>query len=237
MLPFYTGKLAFEDFMHLKEEMQEFSVLFQDYASEATSSLHKSKQQHYTIIRELSQQRKRLEEEKISILSKIRQNTDLRNANLNNIKIKQDKVHALAEQLQDLRKAKASLQNDINEAKFDMERLERSYSEVQKTMSIQNKKDLEDLAKYETYTGLQVEAVANDHLKIKFTNINVNNGDDEVYCHLYVGGEDYKIGKSFPALSAEQTKLIEEDLNRHGEIMLFLKQVRNKLRSLQRKGQ
>ncbi|WPK26231.1 hypothetical protein PUMCH_003580 [Australozyma saopauloensis] len=236
MLPFYSGKLSFEEFLRVKEEMQELSVQFQDYASLTYSALHKAKQQHILATRELALQRKKLKDEEALIKSQNEQNKATREANLNSLHVKQEKVAALATQLQNLKNTKKALENEIDEAKFDTTRLERSFSEVQQNMIVQNRKDNEELAKYEAYMGLQVEAVANDHLKFKFLNAGGSSTDEEIFFHLYVGGEDYKIGESSPALSAEQTSILEADLNSHGEIMLFLKKIRSVLKTNLRKS-
>lgn len=233
MLPYNAG-LPIDDIATLQAEMKQFSAEFQSYASLTTASLHKSKQEHNIIIRELNHQKKKLQDEKLALIETTRENEETRNSSLQSLTAKQEKVHALADHLQSLQETKLELQREIDEARFDVERLERSYSEVKKNMSVQNRKDFEELTKYEAYMGLQVEAVANDHLKFRFSNINANSVDEEVYCHLYVGGEDYKVGESSPVLSAEQTRSIEADLNQHGEIILFLKQVRNILKAASR---
>lgn len=231
MLPFYSGRRNFDEFSKIKDDMQKVSVQFEDFLSSKSMALHKAKQQHNALIRELAQQKKKLQDEKNSIKAANEQNENTKAGNLQALKHKQQKVDELLEELLDLRESKMDIQTEIDEVKFDIERLERSFNEVQENMSIQNKNDLEELSRYEAYTGLKVEAVANDHLRFRFSNINPNDANEEVYCHLYVGGEDYKVGESHPPLSAEQTLQIEADLNRHGEIMLFLKQIRNILRS------
>lgn len=211
--------------------MQKISVQFEDFLSSKSMALHEEKQQHNSVLRELVQQKKKLEERKKLIKVTSEKIEDTKMANLLALNYKQLKVEELLEELLDIKETKAELQSEIDEMKFDIERLERSFNEKQESMSIQNKNDFEELSRYEAYTGLKVEAVANDHLRFRFFNINPNNAIDEVYCHLYVGGEDYKVGESHPPLSAEQTLQIEADLNRHGEIMLFLKQIRHILRS------
>lgn len=229
MLPYNAGP-SLDDIATLQAEMKQFSTEFQNYTSVTTFNLHKLKQEHNLIIRELNNQKKKLLDENKSLIGKITEINETRDSTLQSLSSKQEKVHALAEQSQALQEMKKDLQKEIEEARIDLERLERSYSEVRKNMSFQSRKDFEELTKYEAYMGLKVEAVANDHLMFKFSNINSNSVDEEVYCHLHVGGEEYKVGELFPALSAEQTRSIEADLNEHGEIILFLKQVRNALR-------
>lgn len=230
----YNATLPIDDIANLQAEMKQFSAQFQNYASQTSSSLHKTKQDHNITIRELTHQKKKLQDEKLALIKKTRQNKEARDLTLISLTGKQDKVDALAEHLQILQKTKSELLREIDEARFDVERLERTYSEVKKIMSVHNRKDYEELTKYEAYMGLKVEAVANDHLKFRFSNINANSVDEEVYCQLYVGGIDYKVGESSPALSAEQTRSIEADLNQHGEIILFLKQIRSLLKAASR---
>ena len=234
MLPFIPATLAFDEFPKIKDEIQQLTRQFQDYISENTSLLHQAKPQHNSVIRDLAQQKRSLEEEKNLLLQKINLRTDSVNEHFVSLEHKHSKVEGLAQDYEDLMQTKESLQKQVEETEMDICKLERSADKIHESVNTKSMKDIEELDRYELYTGLKVEAVAEDHLRFRFSNINPNGIGEAAYCQLFVGGEFYQIVESYPPLGAEQTSTIEEDLNKNGEIMLFLKQIRNGLKDASR---
>lgn len=232
MIPFYSGRLSFEDFVLLKEQMQELSTDFQKWASKTSSLVHHAKQEHNPRMRELTQKKNKLAIERAALLLKLRQHEETEETSKKSLKDKREMIVSLTDQLHKAENTKKELQIQIKEAREETEALEKSYEEIKKNIAMRNEDGLDVLSRYETYLGFRVEAVAEDHLMFRFFNIDVNDLDREVSCNLFVGGEDYKVGLSVPKLTAEQTQLIEADLNEHGDIILFLKHIRTILKNL-----
>lgn len=223
-------KPPLEEFEDVKQQMEKFSLQFNALVLERKSSILTSKQQHVTKVNELERRALTLREEIETCRVKKDKTADIINLTLEDLRTKQVKVDGLTRQLESLKESKDSLQKEVDAMKEEVSRLEESLKHARKNLNEQVSKDSDELTKFEMYLGLKVEAVDIDLLKFKFVNIDSNDIDKEVWCELFVGDDDYKIGRTFPLLPREQITKIQDDFNARGEFVIFLKVMRCALR-------
>lgn len=225
-----ASKLSLEDFEQVKTEMEEFSLRFNNLILEKKSQVLNSKQQHINNFNELERKIHNLKLEIKANNVRKQKSAKVIGDTFDDLRAKQSKVEEMNEKFQTLSEEKQTLEKEIDALKSHVNGLEELLKSSQKNLSEQLAKDIGELTKYEMYLGLRIEAVDIDLLKFKFTNIDPNDIDKEVWCELFVGEEKYKVTGTSPSLLSQKVKQIENDFNRHGEFILFLKDMRVILR-------
>lgn len=225
-----ANKLPLEEFEDVKNQMESFSLRFNNLILEKKSSVLNSKQQHINKVNELERRIQKLRSDIEASEVRKEKTVKMISETLEDLRAKQSKVEEMKEQLQTLTESKKTLEADIDALKTEVAQLEELLKYSQKNLNEQLAKDIGELTKYEMYSGLRIEAVDIDLLKFKFINIDANDIDKEVWCELFVAEEKYEILKTSPSLPSEQVKQIESDFNLHGEFILFLKAIRSSLR-------
>ncbi|KAI5962894.1 hypothetical protein KGF57_001333 [Candida theae] len=78
---------------------------------------------------------------------------------------------------------------------------------------------------YGLFTGLRIEPIDDTQIKLGFFNLDPNNLERNFSVVVDVAGENYQIGETNPPLSREFLENAQLELNRHGRLSRFLKQV------------
>lgn len=227
-----SNKPPLEEFDDVKKQMEQFSLRFNALILEKKSSILNSKQQHFTKVNELERRAQKLRDDISTYRLKKDKTVDVISLTVEDLRTKQLKVDGLTKQLETLVQAKTVLQKELDEMKEEDSKLEGALKHARTNLSEQVSKDSEELTKFEIYLGLKIEAVDIDLLKFRFNNIDSTDIDREVWCELFVGDEDYRVGRTSPPLPKEQVSKIEADFNYHGEFVIFLKAMRTALRDV-----
>ncbi|SGZ53442.1 CIC11C00000003151 [Sungouiella intermedia] len=224
------SRLSLEEFEDVKNQMESFSLRFNNLVLEKKSQVLNSKQQHINHVNELERKIQNLRGEIEAIKARKTKTSKVIGETFDELSAKQSKVEEMNAQLQTLTEEKEKLETEIEALKSLISGLEELLKSSQNNLNEQLAKDVGELTKYEMYLGLRIEAVDIDLLKFKFTNIDANDIDKEVWCELFVGEEKYKIMGTDPTLPNQKVGQIENDFNEHGEFILFLKDMRRVLR-------
>jgi len=224
------SRLSLEEFEDVKNQMESFSLRFNNLVLEKKSQVLNSKQQHINHVNELERKIQNLRGEIEAIKARKAKTSKVIGETFDELSAKQSKVEEMNAQLQTLTEEKEKLETEIEAFKSLISGLEELLKSSQNNLNKQLAKDVGELTKYEMYLGLRIEAVDIDLLKFKFTNIDANDIDKEVWCELFVGEEKYKIMGTDPTLPNQIVGQIENDFNEHGEFILFLKDMRRVLR-------
>lgn len=219
-----------EEFASVKREMEAFSQAFAGFVIERKNAISTSKQQHKIKQKELEKRIKRLHDDIRQTGIQEERTRHAINESMNDLISKQAKVDGLSEQLSSRKEARRKLEQEISELVKEVEEMNTGVQNIRVALREQVSKDSEELVKFEMYLGMKIEAVDIDLLRFKFVNILPTDVDREVWCELNLSEDEYKIGLTFPELPHETILRIERDLNGHGEIILFLKAMRNALR-------
>lgn len=230
MFPVGASRLSLEEFEQVRNQMEEFSLRFNNLILEKKSQVLNSKQQHINGVNELERKIHNLKSD-IEV-NKVRKQKTAKviGETFDDLRAKQLKVEEMNMKLQSLTVDKETIEKEIEALKSQVNDLEGLLKLSQKNLSEQPAKDIGELTKFEMYLGLRIEAVDIDLLKFKFTNIDAKNIDKEVWCELFVGEEKYKIMGTSPNLPTQKVQQIENEFNQHGEFILFLKDIRVMLR-------
>lgn len=223
-------KSPFEDFDDLKAQIDAFSAHFDRFILEKKTSVHNSKQRHINRINELQRNIQKLRDDIATHRIQRDKMAETIAATLLDLQAKQVKVDGLSAQLESLQQTQRVLDREIADMRADVLKLQAALDYAKSDLNLQTERDNEELTKFEMYLGLRIVAVDVDLLKFKFMNVDANDIDREVSCELYVGDDEYKLGRTVPVLPAEQTASAIAELNRHGEILRFLKEMRKLLR-------
>lgn len=219
-----------EEFKLVQNEMEIFSNRFNSLLLERKTALLLSKQQYINKVNELQRRLQRTKDEIETQSIRKRKMAGIIDSTLQGLHTKQVKVDGLDSQLNTLKGTREELERDVGSMKKEVQQLESALKFATNDMDAQTLKDYEELTKFEMYLGLRIEAVEIDLLKFRFVNIDPNDIDKDVWCELFVGDDDYKIGRTSPILLAEQTSPIMAEFNSQGSIITFLKAMRKALR-------
>lgn len=225
-----SSKPPLEEFDDVKKEMEQFSLRFNSLILEKKSMVLSSKQQHINKINELERKTQKLRDEIETQQIKKQKTLDSIDLSLNDIRLKQAKVDGLTKQLETLRTTKTNLQREVDTVEKELRHEEEALANIRQNLSDQVSKDMDELLKFEMYLGLKIEAVDVDFLRFRFANVDAQDIDREVFCELFVGGENYEIRRTQPVLESLRIAQIEADLNRNGDFVVFLKTIRQTLR-------
>lgn len=222
---------AVQEFNLLRKEMEDFTLRFQSFTLLQKLNILTSKLQHVNRIKELEKQARALLTEITATNEKTEKTESIVEQSLRDLQNKQEKVDALSMQLEHRKAARGQLQRDVEDMRKEVIDLEETLNSTRSVLGDQAVKDAEELTKFEQYLGLRIEAVDIDLLKFKFVNIDPNDVDREVWCELNVAEQDYRIGLTNPTLPKDLVLKIQKDLNLHGELVVFLQQMRKALRA------
>ncbi|KAF3985005.1 hypothetical protein FT663_05414 [Candidozyma haemuli var. vulneris] len=211
--------------------MEDFTSRFQSFTLSQKSNISTSKSQHVNRIKELEKQARALSTEITATNEKTEKTESIVEQSLRDLQNKQEKVDALSMQSEHRKAARGQLQRDVEDMRKEVIDLEETLNSTRSVLGDQAVKDAEELTKFEQYLGLRIEAVDIDLLKFKFVNIDPNDVDREVWCELNVAEQDYRIGLTNPTLPKDLVLKIQKDLNSHGELVVFLQQMRKALRA------
>lgn len=225
-----TMKPPLEEFGHVRKEMEDFSSRFHSLILDRKSSMQSKKQQYMSQIKTLETRRLKLQDEIESIKIKKGKTSAVINSSLADLRNKQNKVEALSQQLKVLQDDKLLLRQENDTLKEQVRVLQTSLTHTQNDLEAQLRKDEEELTKFEAYLGLKIEAIEENVLNFRFFNVDANNIDSEVTCELNFGGDSFILGATSPKLRPDEVASLTRDLNTHGEIVVFLRQIRKTLR-------
>lgn len=226
-----SSRTPIAEFDDVKSEMEQFSQRFNAMIIERKSAILSSKQLSTNRVKELNRKAQQLREEINAYEDRKTKATALIQLTLESLRAKHAKQEALGELLERLQQTRLALEDETADIREEVKQLEESLVYTRKNLSNQVAKDFDELAKFETYLGLKIVAVAVDLLKFRFFNVDDKDADKELSCELHVGDEKYRLGKTDPELPLAISNEIEDAFNNHGEIVLFLKAVRTALRS------
>lgn len=218
------------DFSDVKQEMEVFSNAFQQFILDRKNTILISRQQHKLKERELESRIRKVSEDIDQAAVKGEKTKNLIAISLQDLKSKQSKVDVLASQVQSRTEMKRSLNTDIEYLRKEVGELESGVRDTKLTLSEQVSRDNEELTKFEMHLGMKIESIEIDILRFKFVNISPTDIDREVWCELLLNEENYRIGLTYPSLPQQTVLKIELDLNTHGKIIVFLKEMRSVLR-------
>ncbi|CAK7894244.1 kinetochore protein Spc25p [[Candida] anglica] len=221
---------AFAEYNVLQMEMEKFSAHFEEIMAKKRSEIINGKQQHYVTINDLSNRENQLNTEINNLRLKEVKVKETIKQSLENLQIQQLKVDELQSKKVDLVGKKEELQTYIDNLNSQIKLTSDTINKTETDLEEQNLRDYPELMKYESYLGLRIEVIAVDILKFIFTNIDPEDYDREIWCELAVGGDLYKIGKTYPELEESLIKTIENEFNDHREFVKFLKRIRVTLR-------
>lgn len=222
---------AVEEFSLLRKDMEDFTLRFQAFTLQQKLSILTLKLQHVNKVKELEKHAKTLQTDIAATREKFEKREATVDQSIRDLQAKQEKVDALSKQLENRKATKSQLQRDVDDMKREVADLEATLSNTRLVLGEQALKDSEELTKFEQYLGLRIEAVDIDVLKFKFVNIDPNDVDREVWCDLSVAEQEYKVGLTSPNLPKDVLLQIQKDLNLHGELVIFLQQIRKALRA------
>lgn len=225
-----SQRLPLEEFEDVKNQMETFALRFNSLILERKSAVLNSRQHHTNKVNELERNIARLRKEIEASTARKSKTESAIGETLADLTSKQAKVDEMNTQLLKLTYAKLELETHIGELKAQVARREAQLAYSQQNLHDQLAKDRGELTKFEMYLGLRIEAVEADLLRFKFINIDAGDIDKEVWCELFISEEKYQIVTTSPSLPTEKVRQIENDFNRHGEFIVFLKTMRTALR-------
>lgn len=221
----------FEDFQAVRGNLTEFGVALQQLILEKNALIQSEKKRHTNNVKGVN----------LEILS-VR--TDIEAARIQRDSINEQKetalatfanTEAMAESLsQDLEKAQAtysSMRAALDAKRSKVQKLSDSLRHTRLNLDSQTQKDEGEATKYEMYTGLIVQSVDQDLLRFKFTNVSNEDVDLEVLVDLYVGDDLYRVLATDPDIPPDSISAMEKLLNEHGQLVVFLKQIRKTLKT------
>lgn len=215
-----------DEFEALQGLMNEFSANFDNVLTQKRSTIINDKQLHYVKVNELKNQETQLESDIESLKLKEVKVKDVIKKTMEDLQLQQIKVDELIRKQDHLINEKTELQIEIDDLATQVQTINASLERSQSSLAEQLKKDHPELIKYEQYLGLKIDVTGQDSLKFIFGNIDPNDLEKEVWCELHVGDELFKVGDSFPLLSPDVVKILQDEFNDHKELVKFLKSVR-----------
>lgn len=221
---------AFDDFVAIKNEMEVFTELLDSKISAKRSDIIQSKQQCEINLNNLLNQQSNLKNEIKNLNLKVAKIKDSIKKSLENLQFQQLKVDDLKSKQTDLLEKRDLLQEEQDSLSAQIKELTEKLNKTQEDLNLQQLIDYPELIKYELYLGLRIDVVTVDLLRFIFNNVLADDLDKEIWCELSVGGENYKLGDTFPKLPLETIQLIENDFNGHKEFVKFLKTIRMTLK-------
>lgn len=225
-----VNKSPIEEFESLQTQMNEFSAKFDVALTQKRSTIINDKQLHYVKVNDLKSQETQLQSDIDGLkLKEVKVKSTIKK-NMEDLQIQQLKVDELTRKQENLVYEKDDLQNEIDNLNNEVQAINNSLQRSQNSLVEQLRKDYPELLKYELYLGLKIDVVGQDSLRFIFSNIDPNDLDKEVWCELFVGGELFKIGSTYPELSQDTITRVEDDFNHHKEFVKFLKTVRSSLK-------
>lgn len=85
---------------------------------------------------------------------------------------------------------------------------------------------------YGLFSGLRIEPVNDDQIKLSFFNLDPNNLERNFSVVMNLGGEDYQIEETSPQLPRDFLENAQKELNQHRRLSRFLQQVWSQFDSL-----
>lgn len=225
-------KKRFVEFDSLKEEMDKFLESIDRTLSnkQADFSHQKHIHQQQTIERKGINERlqKQISDLSLKESSKQQQVTDA----MKTLKENEEKV------IKDDQE-RIELQDAVKQVEAEIKRLNQEAIKIQDELKSSNEafdermqSHLEVELVYGLFTGMRIEPLDDDEIKLSFFNLDPNDLERNFSVVVNVGGEKYQIGETNPALSREFLENAQLELNQHGRLSRFLKQVWSQFDSL-----
>ena len=221
---------SFDDFGTLQTRMNDLTVDFDAYINRTRTEVITSKQDHYGRVTELKSRQAQLEMEISALQQKEKKVKDTITRTLEELQVQQLKVEELRLKEQAQLREREELQKQMAILLQQVRQAEDSLRNQKLDLQAQMLRDHPELAKFEHYLGLRIEAIKEDCVRFIFYNVFWNDVDREVYCQLNVGEDKYIIDGTSPVLEAEVLNRMESLLNDNKNFGKFLKHVREELR-------
>lgn len=221
---------SFDDFGALQTRMNDLTVDFDAYINRTRTEVITSKQDHYGRVTELKSRQAQLEMEISALQQKEKKVKDTITRTLEELQVQQLKVDELRLKEQAQLREREELQKQMAVLLQQVRQAEDSLRNQKLDLQAQLLRDHPELAKFEHYLGLRIEAIKEDCVRFIFYNVFWNDVDREVYCQLNVGDDKYVIDGTSPVLEAGVLDRMESLLNENKNFGKFLKRVREELR-------
>lgn len=232
-----TAERAFERFNNeitayesLIPQMNEMALDVVQEFSHKQSLIHQHAEENKLKLNELINQEIKLKEE-LNLLKEKEKDTRTR---------LEERMQSLEQQKQvfeDLAKKKQELIHDKEELVSRIEQLNSSIHERKSELDqsndnilLQLSKNSTELAKYEAYTGLRINAKSPENTSFKFFNLDPNDYDREFVVDLDISGNNYEITSTEPRLNDDKVSELQSTLNESKQLGKFLKDIRNEFK-------
>lgn len=210
--------------------MNDLTVDFDAYINRTRTEVITSKQDHYGRVTELKSRQAQLEMEISALQQKEKKVKDTITRTLEELQVQQLKVEELRLKEQAQLREREELQKQMSILLQQVRQAEDSLRNQKLDLQAQLLRDHPELAKFEHYLGLRIEAIKEDCVRFIFYNVFWNDVDREVYCQLNVGEDKYIIDGTSPVLEAGVLNRMESLLNDNKNFGKFLKHIREELR-------
>lgn len=221
---------SFDDFGDLQSRMNDLTVTFDSYINRTRAEVITSKQDHYGRVTELKSRQGQLEMEIAALQQKEKKIKDTIARTLEELQLQHLKVNELQLKETTQLHERDQLQRQV-EAQLQLVRqAEEAVRNQKQDLQAQVLRDHPELAKFEHFLGLRIEAVREDCVRFVFYNVFWDNVDKEVDCQINVGDAKYVLERTNPELLPETAQRIEGQLNETKNFSKFLKNIRLELR-------
>ncbi|KAM9902706.1 hypothetical protein OXX80_003429 [Metschnikowia pulcherrima] len=223
-------KSPMDEFLDVKGDLTAFSARFEHLILEKKSALQLAKKQHTDKVTRLEQNAQDLRNQ---ITAALQQKSDVAeniSAEISRFSATESMVDGLERNLQAARAMEDALSANLLAKSEEISAAQKSLKYAHTHVAVQEQMDVAESTKFEMYAGLKIEAVDEDVLRLRFSNIDASDIDREVSCELDVSGEQFRVGDTLPRLSADQISAMERQLNEKGVFVQFLRQIRKSLK-------
>ena len=136
----------------------------------------------------------------------------------------------LAKKKQELIHDKEELVSRIEQLNSSIHERKSELDQSNDNILLQLSKNSTELAKYEAYTGLRINAKSPENMSFKFFNLDPNDYDREFVVDLDISGNNYEITSTEPRLNDDKVSELQSTLNESKQLGKFLKDIRNEFK-------
>ncbi|CCG23458.1 hypothetical protein CORT_0D06210 [Candida orthopsilosis Co 90-125] len=154
------------------------------------------------------------------------------NAVMKKLKENEAVVYKDCQETIELREKRSQINAQIEKLNEEKERvqveLESSFDAYDQRMQ----SHLNSALVYGLFSGMRIEPVNDDQIKLSFFNLDPNNLERNFSVVMNLGGEDYQIEETSPQLPRDFLENAQKELNQHRRLSRFLQQVWSQFDSL-----
>lgn len=216
--------------------MSDLKIVFDSYISNTRATVITSKQEHYGRVTELKGRQSQLEMDIAALQQKERKVKETISRTLEELQLQQIKVNELKLKEDAQLRTRDELQQQISALLQQVQEAEEALRTQKLDLQAQLLRDHPELAKFEHYLGLRIEAIREDCVRFVFFNLFIDDVDREVYCQLNVGEDTYVVEETSSSLAEDVARTLELRLNQDKNFNKFLKTMRTALRDAEERA-